>query len=454
MLVAMQAEEIITAAARSFAALAPALTALNGIDTELADIDRASARGWFTPDEDERVRLRFAEYLGARVALLQTIEDLKPIVHAPKGTVDEDDRLRAFAIAYASTAMLVRAGRFIVEHYAPNKIVQRKLNEAEPRFGIPRKQYTMIYRALTHPLNAWQIHDAIGFADSHRSELDALAGDPLMSPIVLHLREAERSIRMSKRNFARAYLRYRWHSWRRRRATVFAQAMFGLFEMSGRVIADLRNPWHAKRITPDIRQQFEDLLQPGDVLLSRHDDAASNLFLPGFWIHASLHIGPQQARHALAVDVDKDRAARWIDPIRVLEARKDGVLFRPLAETLAVDAVAVLRPQLPPEHIAAALSNAISHEGKLYDFEFDFFRSDRLVCTEVIYRGYHGVGGIEFQLSKRAGRPTLAAEDVLRMALERRGFEPVAVFGVPDCPDSIQVGQRAGDILTRSVQHE
>lgn len=425
---------------------------MDQLTTELADIERASTRGYFTPDEDERVRARFAQYLTARAGLLQTVNDLRPLIKNEDARIDEHVRLRAFVIAFTAVALLVRAGRFIVEQYAPNKVIQRKLNEAEPRFGIPRKQFTMIYKSLTSPLNAWEIFDAVRFADDHRAEIERLANDETMAPAIAHLLDAEESLRVTKRYYLRGRLRYHWHSWRRRRATAFGQVMFSIFEMSGRAIAEIRNPWHAKRVTPEIQQQLADILQPGDVLISRHDDAASNLFLPGYWIHASLHIGSETAKRELGVILPQDKDARWVDPIRVLEARKDGVLFRPLHDTLSVDAVAVIRPRLAREHLGKALTQAVAHEGKLYDFEFDFFRSDRLVCTEVAYRAFHGVGGMEFHLRHRAGRPTLAAEDLLDMALEGRGFSPVAVFGAPGCDAHLVTGPEVGRILLNSYR--
>ena len=440
---------IIASAARSIASLAPAVCGLNQIETELADIARAEKRGYFTPDEDDRVRARFAQYLGARSALLQTIGELRPFALGSRQSINEESRIRAFVAAYAASTMLVQAGRFIVERYAASSLVQRKLNEAEPRFGIPRKQFTEVYKSLTDPMNAFRLTLALRYAAEHRDEIETLAKDSEFAPVLEHLRHAEQSLSMSKRRFALARLRYRWHSLRRRRASAFAQTMFAIFESGGRVIADIRNPFHAKRITPAIRAQLEAILEPGDVMVSRHDDAASNLFLPGYWIHASLHIGDQHARQSLSIALDEHRAGRWVDPIRVLEARKDGVLFRPLEETLAVDAVAVLRPKLRPQQIGQAIARAIAHEGKLYDFEFDFFRSDRLVCTEVVYRGYHGVGGIEFALSHRAGRPTLSAEDLIAMALQARGFEPVAAFGAPACLDRVVIGAEAAEAIAQ-----
>jgi hypothetical protein len=165
-----------------------------------------------------------------------------------------------------------------------------------------------------------------------------------------------------------------------------------------------------------------------------------------------MHIGSARDRDGLGVNCDEDRRRRWVDPVRVLEAKKDGVLFRPVQETLAVDAVAVIRPQLAMSDIATAIGRAVTHEGKLYDFEFDFFRSDRLVCTEVVYRGYHGVAGVDFNLTRRAGRPTLAAEQLLDMAVDRRGFETIAVFGTPERPTEVVTGAEAHDVLKRSYR--
>jgi hypothetical protein len=450
----MSIDAVIASAARSIASLAPALTARP--EQELSDISRGIARGHFTPDEDERIRERFAQYLTARAAMLQTIADLKPIALSSADDrangVSDDDRLRAFAIAYAAAALLVRAARFIVDDYAGHKIIQRKLNEAEPRFGLPRKQFTAVYRAMTSPLNGWQLADAARFAAMHRDDIESLADDSLLAPVLCHLRESESAIQRSTRDLVTARLRYRWHSLRRRRASAFQHALFGLFEVSGRVIADMRNPWHVKRVTPEIITQLGELLQPGDAIVTRHDDAMSNFFLPGYWIHSSLHIGTEDDRRRLGVRVDPPRESRWTGPIRALEARKDGVLLRALADTLSVDAVAVIRPRLSREHIADGLSRALTHEGKLYDFEFDFFRSDRLVCTEVVYRAFHGVGGLEFPITRRAGRPTLSSEDLLRMALEDRGYEAVAVFGAPGCEECVARGNDAQAALSSTLR--
>ena len=150
--------------------------------------------------------------------------------------------------------------------------------------------------------------------------------------------------------------------------------------------------------------------------------------------------------------MNEDRWQRSGDSVCVLEARKDGVLFRPLEDTLNVDAFTVLRPRLSGEQICAAITRAIKHEGKTYDFEFDFRRSDRLVCTEVIYRAYDGIGPMNFQLTSRAGRVCLSAEDILDCATQGELFDVIAVYGVGG--NRFVSGDRAKTTLANSYRKQ
>ena len=44
-------------------------------------------------------------------------------------------------------------------------------------------------------------------------------------------------------------------------------------------------------------------------------------------------------------------------------------------------------------------------------------------------KGFHAVGGLEFRLTTRAGRPTFSAEDLLDLAVQSGGYEVVALYG-------------------------
>ena len=107
------------------------------------------------------------------------------------------------------------------------------------------------------------------------------------------------------------------------------------------------------------------------------------------------------------------------------------------------------RPRISTAHVAEALARGLFHEGKPYDFNCDFTHSERLVCTEVVYWAYEGIGDLSFKLAKRAGRITLAAKDLVQMALDRNGFEPVAAFA-PTHDPGITVGDNAGELLIRT----
>lgn len=207
-----------------------------------------------------------------------------------------------------------------------------------------------------------------------------------------------------------------------------------------------------KAVSDSVLLSIAEFLQPGDVIVTRHAKALTNLFIPGFWPHAALYIGTPQQRRAADIEIDSSKEPLWVDDICMLEALKDGVRFRPLSETLAVDVFAVLRPNLSPGSINRAIERAVMHEGKMYNFDFDFFNSDRVVCTEVIYRAYDGLEDLRFPLQERAGRKTLSAEDLLDFALDTESFTPVAIFGVRNCEGAVLFGDAVRDALIASYR--
>lgn len=419
----------IVSAARTLVTIGPLLPTEQSLTSEIQDAANATERGYFLPDEDERIRTSFAQYLRTRKALHETLEELRPLVLS-KGKVPAEYEVQVFVVAWCTACLLVRSGRYLIDNFRKNGVVRKKLDEAAPRYGIARKEFTAIYKSLTSPRNIWIFLTGVKHAEKSRAEIEALSDHPIVGPVVAMLDEEEAWIEKSSRYYAKGRFKYRWYSFRRRHRVGYRNVSFTLFKLSGSLIAELRNHWKRKRVTSGVQRKIGRLLEPGDVIITRHDDATTNIFLPGFWPHAALHIGTESQRASIGVKLDADRMSRAADPVRILEARKDGVLLRPLDDTLSVDCCAVLRPQLSPEEIAAALTVAITHEGKQYDFEFDFRRADKLVCTEVVYRSFHGVGDIEFELSPKAGRMCLPAEALIDHAIEGKFFKPICVYGV------------------------
>ena len=381
-----------------------------------ADGTAAEIRGYYDPSEDERLREAYARYLGIRVALWDIIQSLRPQskrVQTTPDTATADD-WRGFATAFCAAEIIVRTGEYLIDLARKREIIWQKLDEAELRYGIPRKSFTRLYRQLTSAFRMHGFYTACQTYDANRDRVMAALADAADQPIAKILTNLNLPA-ASRGDHLRRYRRFLRHSLKRRNKSALRNIVFSAFEIIGSDVADLKIPLvkparAAKRVTPAVLSEIRALLRPGDVFVTRHDDAMSNLFLPGFWPHSALHLGAHDAE--------------------MLEAKKDGVLFRDLDETLQVDAFVVLRPRLSDTDIANAMTRARSHAGKLYDFIFDFRTSDRLVCTEVIYRSYHGVGPINFQLGVQAGRHCLSAEDLLNQGLENEWFDVVALYGV------------------------
>ncbi len=424
-----QVQQKIASAARTLVTVGPLMPTEESLATEIADAINATERGYFLPDEDERIRTAFAQYLRTRKALHETLDELRPLVLS-KGKVSPEYQIQVFVVAWCTACLLVRSGRYLIDNFRKNGIVRKKLDEAAPRYAIAPKEFTSIYKSLTSPRNIWIFLTGVKHAEISRSEIEALANHEVVGPVVSMLKTEEPWIESSGRYYAKGRFKYRWYSFRRRHKSGYRNVSFALFKLGGSFVAELRNHWKRKRVTPGVQRKIGKLLQPGDVIITRHDDATTNIFLPGFWPHAALHIGTEEQRIGIGVEMDEERRSRAGDPVRILEARKDGVLLRPLSDTLSVDCCAVLRPQLEPHEIAAAITTAITHEGKQYDFEFDFRRANKLVCTEVVYRSFHGVGDIEFELSRKAGRLCLPAEALIDHAIEGKIYKPVCVYGV------------------------
>jgi hypothetical protein len=409
------------------------------------------ARGGFRPAEDEAIGFWFARFLSVRECLWSVIEDVRIILDRPSNSVEQRSELHYFLLGYAAVCLLIRIDRLMLFEVAHHSVIQRKLNEPFPEYRIPRKQYTTIFSAFVDQKHIFAIRDAMKFRRKNRRKLLLLGTDEHVGTVARQLRELESSLNPSKLRHLKRAWSYVVHKWRRRGAVSVANILAGVMEGVGRTASEFCD-FDNKRVSDDVLSLIAKFLQPGDVIVTRHAKALTNLFIPGFWPHAALYIGTREQHESTKIDMTVTISQLWVDDICVLEARKDGVRLRPLSDTLSVDTFVVLRPNLSPDSIRHAIERALLHQGKMYNFDFDFFSSDRIVCTEVVYRAYDGLEGVRFRLSERAGRKTLSAEDLLDFALDTEAFTPVAIFGVKDCVDSVMFGEGVHDALIASYR--
>ncbi|MEZ6058954.1 MAG: YiiX/YebB-like N1pC/P60 family cysteine hydrolase [Planctomycetaceae bacterium] len=404
--------------------------------TLLAQAFHASERGFFTPTEDEQTRHLLVSYWTARNALFELVSSLHQV-----DRFEPERRGLALAIAYAGALVLVDGARFLRESFHHRPVVRSKLNEPEPHYGIPRGTYDLVQKSLTSTVHAWHLYHAAKYVQQHWSPLNEVAKGTIEFQHALSIiPRLQHRLDVTVDRYLVARTRVRARALRTRLGTeLLGRALYGLQKLVSQLISEkYLQSGHKPHLPSDVEASLQTLLQPGDVIITRKEHAITNYFLPGYWPHAALYIGTTTELQESGLHEHDNVRSRWQAlqdcdaqrPNRVLESLKDGVRVRSLAVPLSCDAVTVIRPTLSRQDVLIAIGRGFFHDGKPYDFDFDFSRSDRMVCTEVVYRSYEGIGGLNFELTRRAGRLTLSAEDLLKMALNRNGFQVVVSF----CP--------------------
>ena len=204
-------------------------------------------------------------------------------------------------------------------------------------------------------------------------------------------------------------------------------------------------------ITPDLQDQLDQKLEPGDILLSRKNWYMSNVGLPGFWPHAILYLGEPSK---LTAYFDTEEVSRYLKKLsgqeitfdqymserfgqkwhrylagtgqsayHVIEAVKYGVILNPLSKACG-DYMAAFRPNLDKTVKAQAIINAFIHLDKPYDFDFDFATDNTLVCTELVWRCYRpdtAKDGLDLQTVEIGGRQTLPANEIAKSFVKEKG---------------------------------
>jgi len=412
----------------------------------LSEAAFSSDRGYFTPSEDEEVRHLLVSYWQSRNALLEVVLEMKDARH-----IDSN-----FLVGYAGALVLVDAARFLHSNFDDRTVVREKLNEPAPHFGIPGGLYDTVQASLVNPVHTWHLYHATKYFDQNRELLVGLCtGTPLedLPGLIESLQDANG---MSLSAYAVLGARVQARQLVDLvKEDLLQRALYGLQKSVSSAVANVYTVRHHEPGLPrEIESRLRELLRPGDVLIVRKEHALTNYFLPGYWPHAALYLGTCNELSAAGFGDHEHVRPHWEhllecdagEPSRVHEAMKDGVRVRTLNSPFGSDAITVLRPRLELEEIYTAMARGMFHTGKSYDFDFDFTRADRLVCTEVVYRSYEGVGDMRFDLTRRAGRMTLSAEDLIGMAISGRHFDAVATYAPPEFSE-LKTGPGATEAL-------
>ena len=398
---------------------------------ELGTAMDAVGRGYFSPKEEETLRWQFVEFLTLRAMLLR----LAAVYAGYEGVADARLRASCAVLGYAATIETFHAGLRFTDLYAQRPAVRRKLNESEPLWGLRAGLFDEVENSLLSERNLELCEEMGAYFDVHRTEWRHSEVIPpgAFDPLAARIDEA--------RSYVAAHRISRPEAWVQRVLEHVQQDAYTPVYAAQSILAELIGDTRVVERKPyisaeTIATKVAPRLEPGDILLERRNWFLSNAFLPGFWPHGALYVGTYEDLQSLGI-ADAPEIARYAKEFRepasdghphtVIEAVSEGVIFNSLAHSMHADYVAVLRPQLPPEMKAEAIKRAFTHYGKPYDFEFDFFTSDRLVCTELIYRAYEGM--LSFDLIRVMGRDTLPALQIARkFATERSRKNPELSF--------------------------
>ena len=403
----------------------------------VAALGRRETRS-YTQAENDRIRALLQSYLNYRSVLLRLLGYYSSFETAAR----EDLRLKSFLLAYVSGLTLYREGILLITTFRDRPLARAKLNEPEPVWGVPPDIFETVYGNITSITNvrllgeAWDFYTAQAPRMAHHGLLDGREFAWLQDTI----RQQQQFIEANAINVWAG----KWDLvWRRihtlrRLPTYNAVALMGTFTSHVKIWIS----WPL--ISPAQIQELKGILQPGDIMLERRNWYLSNGFLPGFWPHMALYVGTAEdlERRGLATDrfvqphLEKYRQPdRNGHERRVIEAVASGVIFSSLEEFGSADYIAVLRPRVSEARKNAAIARAFSHSGKPYDFDFDFFSTDKLVCTELVYRAYDEFAEgerLEFPLVRILGRDTLPPDEIVRMfARQHSGQRQREAVGLP-----------------------
>lgn len=385
---------------------------------------KSGQRDWYRQADNDAARAQLLTYLNYRTALLRIIWKYQNPAPVP----EERLRLRAFLVSYTAASVLYEASLKFVTLFQNSAEAVRKLNEAEPLWDIPPGLYETVRHNLLNSRNQSLLREAQARYRAEREAFIRTALDRTPPHDRFHQAIATANGTMARLGEAvsaglPAPLAEARHTARRE--------LYEAQSLVSRWIGDtkVREPRGGHSlIAPGQVQELRSKLRPGDVLLERRNWFLSNAFLPGFWPHSALYVGGPDDLKVLGLDRDPRVQKHWPSYTRadaaghlrvIIEAVSEGVVFTSIEHSVGeADSAAFLRPNLTEAQLKEAIARAFSHIGKPYDFEFDFFSTDKLVCSELVFRAYDG--DIRFPLVNVMGRKTLPPIEIVRQCVRER----------------------------------
>lgn len=429
---------------------------LEALDDDFATLRKNGGwvkRGYFSEAEDERMELLLFRFITSHTALWNisaAYQNMKSSLNEP--LLDA----KAHVLSRQASLLLAKHSAFVVEEFADDPIAIAKMNEAFYRSEIPRDSYYELARGITAKrLSRLEKSGTLAARQLVKSgsELSRLASSDTTYHQLIEINKRLQIEAETRMNEALKTMTPSTPEAFRKTDEFFEDELYVIRSLLFKDVSRLKNPT-AKVIQFSDQQKARvyDELLPGDLILTYTAGYISDVFIPGAFKHGITFVGQPHQRiqagmnpkelPAIAPDAHEQMAADILlatldngKQADMIEAVAEGVIFNNLSYILDthVNRLLVLRPQLTAAERTDFLIEVFSYLGDGYDFRFDFADSTRQVCTEVIYRGIQGKGGISFDLTVRGGHETLSADDIVLYYLNKhRGSFDFVLYAEED----------------------
>ena len=359
---------------------------------------------------------------------------------------DNDSRRIAFRVLYASFLAQYRYALELLDRTDRHPLDDKILNDPVPEMGLPEGTYADFKYRYLNVLRAGEFASLQVIDRTLQEETGPLAPGIKSDSALIWEMGKGRGEKLTLKNALQVVKNQGFKAW--------FPVQAGVSQLMGDI--KLARPGQFLISHEQVRELLPELL-PGDVIITRREWFLSNVGLPGFWSHAAFYIGTAEERRKYFTD---EEVARWVetqggvrgdleallqekyptayarfvepdeagDMRRVIEAVGEGVIFTTAEHAIGADSIAILRPNLPPLEKAMAIVRSFHYSGRPYDFNFDFRTDSTLVCSELIYKSYEptsetpfAMKGLDLPLTKVAGRPVTAPNDIAKMFDEEYG---------------------------------
>lgn len=410
----------------------------------------------FTGDEDgafgatQRVELR--QIWGAVLDYMRALDGMKLYwrdFHHINPLKEKERHAAAFLMGYAAWMTQYHYGLEFIDMALLSRPMDILLDEPDARRDIPGKAFTRFKLEILHAKAMARLAGSRNYYQLQRAIVDEGQCKTWEACDWALTRVAEHHSESVKRLAKRPGIRAGFQAFDIMR-DFGLEAWFPVQKGVAQWMGDTRvRRLHEHLVSRAQLLEMHAKMEPADIVVARKNWFLSNIGLPGFWPHAELYIGSPAELSAyfdtpevtaqleqelggksFTEHVKSAHPAIWAsyqerphgDPIRIIEATSEGVIFSALEYGAGADYVGVMRPRRSRAEKARAVLRALSYYGRPYDFNFDFLTDETVVCTELVYKAWEPTAtnrGVEFDMVRVMGRNTLPANDMVRQFAEQ-----------------------------------